>query len=1131
MAAGDPLRNLDFVEILDPRTSLWKDLVPGTFIVDGQDIYSGETICHAKLSATGHWYTCVAIVAAFLFIMSLKGLSEVKTARWGCIYGTIGMSLAIIGTWFGANVCNDGVWLMWIGIIPGALVGAFAAIKVTMIQMPQLVGLLNAFGGLASAICAIGLFIDPMARHGPNGAASPPSERVTQSVALYLAVIIGSITFWGSIVACLKLMGTIASKARILPARFMFNILFCLAMIAVSIIADGVTDTDYHGVATVSEDDYLANAKFGFGTGGGIGMIVLLFIISALWGIQFVFAIGGADMPVVICVLNTGSGIAGVFAGFMLASRLLVITGTFVASSGVILSIIMCVAMNRSIGNVLIGGFGETSGAPKVEQVIEGEKKETNTEEFADILNTSKTMIIVPGYGMAAGKAQHAVAALVRTLRDRGVSVKFAIHPVAGRLPGHMNVLLAEAQVPYDIVFAMDDINGDFEKTDVVLVLGANDIVNPAAAEDPTSPIAGMPVLEVWNAKKTFVVKRGGGTGYAGVENPLFFKENNFMYYGNAMKKMEEINAKIMTLDKVGGDDVNMNGVGKSVFEKIEVEVKETVPPCAEPKIIIGVLTENVDDYERRVALDPATCMKLTKLNYGILLHKGAGARSGYMDQQYMDSGCIIKESREDVISGSHVINTVMPTTELLECSPLLKDKFVICWIGKLTPDGKALVEKVAAAGINLIDVTSVPRITIAQKLDVLSSQAKIAGVRGTIEAAALYQRFFPLEMTAAGKYPQAQVMVLGVGVAGLAAIGQARALGAEVRAWDVRDVSDQVESMGGKWITVDFEEEGAGGGGYAKESSQAFQEAQKATFHRHAKECDIIITTAAIPGRKSPVLIEEYMVKDMKPGSVIIDLAAMGGGNCQLTRKNETYLWEGKVTICGALDFPSRMAMQASDMFGTNMYNLYQHIAVAGAGAKADAGDVIPTIDKVMKKEMEEVVTSQVMCSYKGEVLNPGPPPMPAPPAPKKKEDPSGEKKAKGEIKKVSTMGDSFLTTSQFGSFLVFVVCVLLAVLVNDPTLIDLVLVFMLAAWVGYILVADVEPALHTPLMSVSNAISGQVILGGIVMVSSKTTGTAVLGVIACFVASINVFGGFVITLQMLDMFVTDKKAKVANK
>jgi len=1091
--------------------------------------YIGKgAVCNANLDATAEWYQALTIIGATCFILSIKGLSDIKTARWGCIFGIIGMSLAIMGTYFSKSVCGNGLWIMWIGLVPGAIIGTVLAKNVDMLQMPQLVGLLNALGGLASTVTAIGLFSDFNQRWGPNGVPNPtdvnpatllpwhPKSEATkdwliQSVALHSANIVGSITFFGSIIAACKLQGIINSKARILPQRLLFNVVFVLLMLAISVVSEISTGADRN-----------EKGNLGYGSVGGLACVLVVTCVAALWGIQFVMAIGGADMPVVICVLNTGSGIAGVFAGFMVASKLLVITGTFVASSGVVLSLLMCKAMNRSLAGVLVGGFGE--GAPKkdgdgpAEQV--GEKKEIGVDELAAHFNDAKSIIIVPGYGMAAGKAQHDVASIIKTLRERGIQVRLAIHPVAGRLPGHMNVLLAEAGVPYQIVQDMDDINDDFAKTDLVLILGANDIVNCSAEDDPNSVIAGMPVLRVWHARRTVVVKRGGGTGYAGVENPLFFKENNFMYYGSASPAISKLHDKVKALEPKnipGSKDKSME------MDQVKVEIKKILAPLDNPKLKIGILKEDYEESECRVAIVPPVAAKLNELGYQVFVERGAGEKASFADQEYTDAGAIVCDRETAILEGAF-INTVMPTKELIDCSESLRGKYVICWVGKRTPDGEVIVKNCAEAGINLIDVTSVPRITIAQKLDVLSSQAKCAGVRATIEAAALFQRFWAQEITAAGKNPPCKVFVLGAGVAGLAVMGQARALGAQVYAWDVRDVSDQVVSMGGEWVTVDFKEEGAGDGGYAKASSEAFAQAQKETFHKIAKDCDIIITTAAIPGRRSPLLIEGYMVKDMKPGSVIIDLAAVGGGNCALTRKGETFVTENHVIICGRTDFPSLMSCQASTMYAQNMYNLFQHIATS-RDKNGSAENVLPNILDVMDRKFDEVVTDQIMCTYKGVVRTPPPPPMPSAPQPKT------EAKAPVEIKKVSVGGDSFFLTTQGMLVMLLFLCTGL-VFINHANLTELVLVFILSAWIGYMLVVDVAPSLHTPLMSVSNAISGQVILGGIMMVSAVSTDNgggseatggqiamSVLGCFAVFIASINIFGGFVITYQMLEM------------
>ncbi|CAD7951945.1 unnamed protein product [Amoebophrya sp. A25] len=1112
----------------DPRSELFKPLPLGSNsqgeIGLGYYVSQPNQTCNATPWSTGPWIDCAYTVAAMLFIMSLKGLSDQKTANWGCYYGIMGMTIAIVAAYFSAYVCDAGSWLTWAAMAPGIIVGLVMAVKVTMIQMPQLVGLLNAFGGLASAVEAIGMFADENAkdkkyieftRQSPSNYLSMNTRyedgtwetskkySIIQSAALHLALIIGSITFFGSLLACLKLMGKVGNYVP--PARNVVNFILLGGSIACCAVAEEVKG-------------------WGYGSTEGLIFVLIAFVLSALWGVLFVYAIGGADMPVVICILNTGSGAAGVFAGFMMGNKLLVITGTFVASSGAILSALMCIAMNRNLISVLSGGFGAGMSGGGQQQAIEGEMVETSTPDVANLFNTAKNIIIVPGYGMAAGKAQHKVAELTTLLRGRGVNVRFAIHPVAGRLPGHMNVLLAEARVPYDIVLSMDEINQDFPNTDAVLVLGANDIVNPAAEEDPNCSIAGMPVLQVWKAKTTIVVKRGKGSGYSGVENPLFFRENNRMYYGNAMKQMDELCQAIGKLDPPGGAKKAEETV-IAVESDVKVEEVETLTPPENPGLVLGVVAEDSEAYEKRVGLVPSIVTKLTKLNYKTVVQSGCGMKAGYSDKEYLAAGAQVLAERAEVIAACTMLISVTPPSELSTASESLKDKWVVSWVGKLLPDGKVLVEAAAKAGINVIDVTAVPRITIAQKLDVLSSQAKIAGNRAVIEAAILFGKFMSPEITAAGKFPPAKVLILGAGVAGLAAIGTAVALGAEVRAWDVRDVSDQVESMGGKWITVDFKEEGAGAGGYARESSAAFQDAQKQTFAKHCRECDIVLTTAAIPGRPSPKLIEGWMLDNMRPGSVIIDLGAVGGGNCTETKKGEVFVYDNKVTICGELDFPSKMARQASEMYANNMLNLLEHVAKA-KDASGTSSAVVENLVANQKKEIEEVVCTQIVAAYNGEVINAPPPPMPSPPPPKPAAAPA---KSEQKIAKASLVSDSVLMSTQFFMFC-FAVMMLGVAFLDNEILIQLMMVFMLAAWVGYMLVYGVHPALHTPLMSVSNAISGQVILGGIFMVSSENkdgdiNATALLGAFAVFIAAMNVAGGFAVTFKMLQMFKKEKE------
>ncbi len=444
------------------------------------------------------------IVAALFFIKSLAGLSKQESARNGNYYGIAGMTIALIATIFSPDAQGFG-WII-IAMAIGGAIGIFYAKKVEMTEMPELVAILHSFVGLAAVLVGYNSYLD-----APEAATH--AEHVIHLVEVFLGVFIGAVTFTGSIVAFGKLRGVISSSPLNLPHKHKMN----LAAVVVSMLLM----------------IYFVKAD------GSMFALIVMTLIAFAFGYHLVASIGGADMPVVVSMLNSYSGWAAAAAGFMLANDLLIVTGALVGSSGAILSYIMCKAMNRSFISVIAGGFGQEVVISGDEE--QGEHRETTAEEVAEMLKNSKSVIITPGYGMAVAQAQYPVHEITETLRAQGVEVRFGIHPVAGRLPGHMNVLLAEAKVPYDIVLEMDEINDDFPETDTVLVIGANDTVNPAALEDPNSPIAGMPVLEVWNAKNVVVFKRSMNTGYAGVQNPLFFKENTSMLFGDAKESVENI--------------------------------------------------------------------------------------------------------------------------------------------------------------------------------------------------------------------------------------------------------------------------------------------------------------------------------------------------------------------------------------------------------------------------------------------------------------------------------------------------------------------------------------------------------------------------------------------------------------
>ena len=454
--------------------------------------------------------------STILFVLCLGGLSNPETSRRGNVYGIVGMAIAVLATVFGPHVTPAGFPYILGAMVVGAAIGLYAARIVKMTQMPELVALMHSLVGLAAMLVGYANFVDPAVSVGMT-----PAEQTIHELEMYLGVLIGAVTFSGSVIAFGKLSARISGKPVLLPGRHWLNLA-------------GLVGVIYYGYVFIHAHS-VADA---------MTPMIVMTVIALLFGVHMVMAIGGADMPVVVSMLNSYSGWAAAATGFMLSNDLLIVVGALVGSSGAILSYIMCRAMNRNFLGVIAGGFGTDSGAaakPAGGAQPAGEVQPITAAETAELLREAKNVIIVPGYGMAVAQAQHTVYEITKTLRERGVNVRFGIHPVAGRMPGHMNVLLAEAKVPYDIVFEMDELNEDFPGTDIAMVIGANDIVNPAAQEDPTSPIAGMPVLEVWKAKTSIVMKRSMASGYAGIDNPLFYKENNRMLFGDAKKTLDEV--------------------------------------------------------------------------------------------------------------------------------------------------------------------------------------------------------------------------------------------------------------------------------------------------------------------------------------------------------------------------------------------------------------------------------------------------------------------------------------------------------------------------------------------------------------------------------------------------------------
>lgn len=1043
--------------------------------------------------------TPIAYVAvSILFIFSLSGLASQKKAKMGNAFGIIGMVIALFATFLDMDNF-DGIATFWIFMIPGAIIGIFVASRVVMTSMPQLVAALHSFVGLAAVLVGIGKFF--ITKDNSDSASNELTEKAEKrsiigDVETFLGIFIGAITFTGSVVAFGKLQGLIRSAPLIIGGNFrhVLNLLCLIACVAMNVVyVIFPHDWDLRLIFLLVET--------------GIAFFV---------GWHLIMAIGGADMPVVISMLNSYSGWATALAGFMLHNNAMIVTGSLVGSSGAILSYIMCTAMNRSFISVILGGFGgeDKKDTKKKSDKKDGDKKDEPQREVipidckgvCDELINANRIIIVPGYGLAVAHGQHAVASIAEVLRSLGKTVLFDIHPVAGRLPGHMNVLLAEANVPYDIVMGMDELNDSMPETDVCIVVGANDIVNPAAINDPDSPIAGMPIIETFNSKLVIVNKRTMASGYAGIENPLFFNDNTRMFFGDARKAFEEVLGELTrrkaemkpAADTAAGAGSTAGGAAAAA--KGDVLRPEDLPP---PFCILGVPKE-VTPLERMVALTPNACARLRKKGFGIVVESGAGEAAKFPDSEYKKALCDVFDDVREVYKRANVICKVQPpvqnhpTLNVSEVSLLHEGQTTISFLYPNRNPG--LVDSLTEAKVTSLGMDFVPRITRAQKLDALSSLANLAGYRAVIESAHAFGRVFTGQITAAGKMPAAQVFIIGAGVAGLAAIGTAKSLGAIVKAFDVRNsVKEQIESMGGEFCPVQIDEDAEDASGYAKKASDRLLEAERALFAEHAPVSDIIITTASIPNQKAPVLLTTEIVKSMRPGSVIVDLAAPTGGNCELTKPGETIIAEG-VTIIGNTDLTARMAPQGSSLYSNNIINLLDML-----------------VDKKAKEFRvnleDEIVRAMCVCK-EGKNLFP-PPKISVSAAPKTAKKPAAAVQAE---KKEEEQGYGKGTFIMFAGIGVFLICMIWF----PEDFIAQFMNFVLAVIVGFHVIWSVTPALHTPLMSVTNAISGIIAIGGMLCLGTvhEWDATTILGGVATLIASINIFGGFFITYRMLSMF-----------
>jgi len=1027
------------------------------------------------------------VAVSILFILSLSGLASQKKAKAGNMFGIIGMTIALTATFLDTDKF-DGIGTFWVCMIPAAIIGIVVASKVAMTAMPQLVAGFHSFVGLAAVLVGIANHLNEYdeAKNASGSGDHDPSA--IADIETFLGVWIGALTFTGSCVAFGKLQGIVRAKPLIIGGSFrhVLNATICIACFVMMI------------VYIVLKENYLVR-------------LILLLVntgLSLFLGWHLIMAIGGADMPVVISMLNSYSGWATAASGFMLENDAMIVTGSLVGSSGAILSYIMCEAMNRGFVSVILGGFGADEKPKPAAKPAAGdapaapaEKKEVHPIDckgVVDALLEAKRIVFVPGYGLAVARGQHAIAAITEMLRSMGKTVQFDIHPVAGRLPGHMNVLLAEANVPYDIVLGMDELADEMEDVDLCIVVGANDTVNPLALQDPTCAIAGMPIIETYKAKMVIINKRSMASGYAGVENPLFFMENSRMYFGDARTAFENVQGELSKRRaeiKVDAASSAQAAAKKAVTDELKAE---DLPPVF---CVLGVPKE-VTENERMVALSPHACMVLRKKGFGIIMESGAGVLSAMPDSAYEKVCVQIVSDPAEVYKNANVVLKVKPpvpnhpSLNVSEADLFHEGQTLISFI--YPAKNGELVDKLNEKKVNVIAMDLVPRITRAQKLDALSTTGNLAGYRAVIEAAHAYGRTFTGQITAAGKMPPTTVFVVGAGVAGLAAIGTAKSLGAIVKAFDTRaSVADQIKSQGGEFLTVEIKEDAEDASGYAKEISSAFLKAEHDLFAEVCPTADIIITTAAIPGKRAPLLIDEEMVASMKPGSVIVDLSAPTGGNCELTHPGETYVYKN-ITIIGNTDLATRMAPQGSLLYGQNMINLLDMLT--------------DKKDKAFRINLDEEVIRAMTVCFNGEKLPPHKIAVSSAPKAKKDAVPEAPKEKKEEGYSTRDYG-LLIALMAFLAFMIWAV---------PGGFIKQFMNFVLAVIVGFHVVWSVTPALHTPLMSVTNAISGIIAIGGMLSLHevNDVTVASVLGGIATFLACINIYGGFFITYRMLSMF-----------
>ncbi|VWU51095.1 pyridine nucleotide transhydrogenase, putative [Hepatocystis sp. ex Piliocolobus tephrosceles] len=1161
-----------------------------------KDSYASTAVAAIVANATPSFLNAVYLFASLCFILCLTGLNDFKTSKRGNILGIIGIIAAILVTFMQVGYAFN-YSLFFLIIISAIILGLYIAHNVSMVQLPQLVALFHSFVGLAALLVGFSKY------H------AIPLEQYDMSkmhlIELYIGTFIGTITFIGSIVACCKLSGIMDSKSLKLKNKKFFNIVCMIIIITLG----------YYFIITQSN-----NIK--------TSLLYISVLVETLLGFHLVASIGAADMPIVISTLNSYSGFSIAISGFLLDNNLLIIAGALIGSSGAILSYIMCISINRDILNIVLGTWdeydnvsvssihdkqriekGDEKGTEKsikdgnVRQIDLKDKKKKKTintttyKYVAENLINAKNVIIVPGYGAAVSKCQRELAELSSILSSRNIEVNFAIHPVAGRMPGHLNVLLAEANVPYNIVKEMNEINNKIENADMVLVVGANDIVNPSCY-DPGSNIYGMSVIEVWKSKQVVVLKRGMNTGYSAIDNPLFHFYNTYMLFGDAKHTVnqlltimndytsrnyvENINAiGRYTEDKEKGKAMSFHSITENILNSDALEQAEVDYPKA--RRILGLISDtNVvsnsqlkkekgrkQQHEDVIAqssvvnlsivpIIPQYIPKLKKMGFHILIEKGLGEKISINDSEYEKYGAEIKEQKIVIKESNILLKVDPPSMKFINKIP---NNTVL--ISYLWPSiNKELLEKAIEdknkQNITYIAIDEVPRSSRAQKVDIRSSMSNLQGYRAVIEAFYMLPRFSKSSITAAGKINPAKVFVIGAGVAGLQAIVTAKSMGAIVYAHDVRAATEEeVKSCGGVFINIptdsdkDYNEAEAENAGVEKSEvekievvipndekdqpddakkhstsvngnkDEEYEKRRNNIYKKIIQNCDVVICSAFIPGKSSPKLVTTEMIRLMKSGSVAVDLSTEfgdkknnWGGNIECSESNKNVIING-VNVLGRDKIERNMPLQASDLLSMNIINLLEEM---GGGLQFNVNlnnDIIKPLVAIkdgailyspnnslekLNKSDSVFISKQVDIKHEYSV----------------------------EKNKITYPTGTCLLEKFTESDIFFYTCLICAMLITiligvmfTQSYLHHVFLFTLSLIVGYYCVWSVTSSLHTPLMSVTNALSGVIIIGSMVEYgNSYTSLSSIMSIMATFLATVNLSGGFAVTKRMLDMF-----------